>query len=225
MSPELAALLNTKVTARFGRPTRDGFSLGSKFWTKPNESKIYHEPAAAALWESHLLDQCGERPDAYWGTSVSWEVQMYKATNPDYWWAIIEYDGTNIASPKQSAAMGSTRLEALATAMLAVPEPINWTDPRNVNGKIDLHAKIVPAAGEGKDVAVAIGKRLGYAKTPPPTKPAMPECVRRVVDVLQSVALAKFPELCGTPAETKINAAIAAVRAYYAQPTTEGRKE
>ena len=55
---------------------------------------------------------------------------------------------------------------------------------------------------------------------PPPAKPAMPECVARIVDVLQSVALAKFPELCGTPAETKINAAIAAVCAYYAQPAT-----
>jgi len=45
--------------------------------------------------------------------------------------------------------------------------------------------------------------------------PAMPQCVAELVDVMHSAYLAKFPELCGTRVEERINAAIASVRAYY----------
>jgi hypothetical protein len=62
-------------------------------------------------------------------------------------------------------------------------------------------------------------RRIDVPAPAPAKAPTMPPCVARLVDVLQSVALAKFPELCGTPSETKINAAIAAARAYYGEPT------
>jgi len=43
----------------------------------------------------------------------------------------------------------------------------------------------------------------------------MPQCVAELVEAMHSAYLAKFPELCGTRVEDRINAAIASVRAYY----------
>jgi len=45
--------------------------------------------------------------------------------------------------------------------------------------------------------------------------PAMPQCVAELVEVVRSAYLLKFPELCGTRVEERINTAIASVRAYY----------
>jgi len=56
---------------------------------------------------------------------------------------------------------------------------------------------------------------------PPPnvqiraTLPAMPKCVAELVEVVRSAYLAKFPELCGTRVEERIDTAIASVRDYY----------
>jgi hypothetical protein len=73
-------------------------------------------PIAAALWESHLLSVCGE---------LGWTVRLdfEKHWEPASWAAEV------IPSPSQSdrRSIGytgdtPTRLEALARAMLAVPE-------------------------------------------------------------------------------------------------------
>jgi len=136
---DLATLLNTEVARRFGRPTLavmiPNFVLvyglhdaNAWFWKSNNDAFPFHarqleDLEAAALWESHLLDQCGEHPDTYWGRAISWEVRTYHATDPDEWWVVVEYDGTDLDGPATTTARAPTRLEALARAMLAVPEP------------------------------------------------------------------------------------------------------
>jgi hypothetical protein len=109
VTPELSALLDGEVARRFGRPTL-GVWVGHDGRVSEND------------WLAYLLDVCGKQSDWYWDELISWEVQLYRCTNPDQWWAVIEYDCTDLDHPLQVEYQAPTRLEALARAMLAVPE-------------------------------------------------------------------------------------------------------
>jgi len=119
MTPELAALLDGPVAERWGRPTAMGGlhlrPIPSGGWTWANQVpdksfRLMPDDVAEALWLAHMLDVCGKR---------GWVAMLTPGS--DGWGATIIDPNTDddidppVAHP--------TILEALALAMLAVPEP------------------------------------------------------------------------------------------------------
>lgn len=96
MDKALAELLDTRVAERFGKP-----DLGWDTFDAPDY--IF-----SAAWESHLLDQCWKRE---WNAHVYWTGSV----------TISVHAGDFVDQDKYTEA-ATTRLEALARAMLAVPE-------------------------------------------------------------------------------------------------------
>jgi len=85
---------------------------------------------------------------------------------------------------------------------------------KTCNGWHEGHSSIA-VPHDGPMTCVVCGLRVKEIAPEPSPAPAMPKCVAELVEVMHSAYLAKFPELCGTRVEDRINAAIASVRAYY----------
>lgn len=117
MTPELATLLDGPVAERFGRPAIDDelsmrWTDGWWYWHHVDYLDDLDNgiapPVAAALWFAHLIGVCGER-----GLCVT--MFPHEAG-----WLIT------VSSTRQCGPFGEsnqpTALEALARAMLLVPE-------------------------------------------------------------------------------------------------------
>lgn len=118
MTPELAALLDGPVAERFGRPTigdepRMEMRLTCGGWDWFDDEYLddmspgIAQPIAAALWLAHLIGVCGSK---HYGISMAnlvpgWECHL----------------GYGFCKASDVYAQ-PTALEALAHAMLAVPE-------------------------------------------------------------------------------------------------------
>lgn len=135
MTPELAQLLDGPVAARFGRVEHDGYPLhlcdgraGSPphprpriefgrnnpggAWGAPYPHNVIEDQTAAALWLAHLLAVCGER---------GWLV-AFLPPNLSHSLVVEIAIRRPIGNQVLAAANGPTQLQALACAMLAVPE-------------------------------------------------------------------------------------------------------